>query len=472
MLFVGANDGMLHAFDALTGVERWAYIPSQLVPSLRVLTDPRYRHRYFVDGSPVVGDAYYDAAWKSVLVGTLGAGGRGVFALDVTNPDSFGTGSVLWEFTDAQDANLGHVIGRASIARMANGEWAAIFGSGYGSGKAARLYIRNLKTGAEIKTLSTVHSSQEASAVANGLASPLPVDLDGDTITDVIYAGDLYGNLWKFDLGGNANSWDVAFKQGNNPRPLFTACASGDASGPFACAAASRQPITSRPVAGYGQGGVMVYFGTGKFFETGDNIVDANTPKQTFYAVLDANARVAGRSALTQQTITSEATYDHDGYEYELRTTSNTLPGANSKGWYLDVVSPNGAEGERIVASPVLREGRIIFATLIPSGDACDAGGSSWLMELSAASGSRLPHTPFDANNDGVIDGNDGAADGTPGSGMRSTVGIIQTPTIIEIPGTTNEVKISSGSEGGLMNTLESRGATAGRTSWRQLWPD
>ena len=484
MIYVGANDGMLHAFDAETGVERFAYVPAELIPDLVELTDPGYRHRYYVDGTAVAGDAYFGGGWKTVLVGSTGAGGRSVFALDVTDPDAFGASKVLWEFTHA---DLGSVIGRPSIARMANGRWAAIFGSGYGLDKSARLFVVDLETGALVARLGTVRASEEATALANGMGSPFPVDSDGDTITDLVYAGDLYGNLWKFDVSGNAPSgWGAEFSGGSppSPRPLVTVCASGDVAGPFACPADQRQPITMRPVVGRGpDDSLMVYFGTGKFFEDTDNSVSGSGPVQSFYGIRDDNTltgssaddRLAGRSELQEQEILAEVDFDE---ETEVRVTSNHGVPSDLRGWYLDLLSPvNGFEGERAVAQPLLREGRLIFTTLIPSSDACEGGGSSWLMELNALDGGRFDYPVFDLDDDGLFTDDDLVTvtldDGTevtvPASGRRSEVGVIQTPAIIEAGAV--EYKIAGGSSGGIESVRERGRLSKGRNSWRQLWP-
>src|SRR5690606_3855570 len=162
MLYVGTNDGMLHGFDALTGNEILAYVPAGAYRYLASLTDPNYQHRYFVDGSPNVGDAYIGGAWKTVLIGTAGAGGSTVFALDVTDPDSFDADSVLWEISnsDADFADLGATIGYATVGRMPNGEWVAVFGNGYGSAQGhAVLYIVRLSDGELIRKIEACANS-------------------------------------------------------------------------------------------------------------------------------------------------------------------------------------------------------------------------------------------------------------------------------------------------------------------------
>lgn len=472
MLYTGANDGMLHGFDATTGVERFAYVPNLAFNNLALLTDPDYAHRYFVDGGPRVGDAYINEVWRTVLLGTLGAGGKGVFALDISNPGSFGANQVLWEFPAnpaTVDADLGLGLGQAAIARLQTGQWVAIFGNGPAStNKKAVLYIVDLSNGTLLKKIDTKVGSVTA---PNGLSTPVPIDLNGDRITDVVYAGDLQGNLWKFDLtGNNSNNWEVAFKSKGNPAPLFSAV---DSNG-------RPQPITARPVVGaHPKGGVMIYFGTGKYFETGDKVVENTDARSSFYAIRDTDSVVTGRSALLQQSIIGQVTdYEFqngtDTETYDIRFVSNHELTDAHKGWYLDLLWPNdynsGYIGERVVAEAILRHGRIIFTTLIPELDPCAFGGTSWLMEIDAISGSRLHESVFDLNGDGLFDEKDLALldrERLPASGKRSKEGIIKRPGIINAG--EREYKFTSGTSGTIEVTTESAGGDAGRQSWRQL---
>ncbi|MEQ1530738.1 MAG: PilC/PilY family type IV pilus protein, partial [Methylococcales bacterium] len=330
MLYLGANDGMLHGFDArkndadntLGGTEKFAYVPNALFPQLSKLTDPSYAHQYFVDGMTGVGDVYADldnngaTEWHTLLAGTTGAGGRGVFGLDVTYPQTFGSGNVLWEFTGAStetsttDPDLGYTLAQPIVARMNNGSWAVIIANGYKSdnGKAV-LFILDAKTGVVIKKIDTsAFDATPAIAPAtttpatNGLSTPVAVDNDNDLITDTIYAGDLHGNLWKFDVSSktSTDNWKVV-----SDKPLFVACSTTGTT----CSNANRQPITGKPSVGKigsdQTGGVMVYFGTGKYFESGDNIVGDNPQIQTFYGLWDHGV-ITDRANLQEQTITYE----------------------------------------------------------------------------------------------------------------------------------------------------------------------
>jgi len=490
-IYFGANDGMLHAINADNGNELFAYVPDAVIGSLNKLSSPLYGcsgqsncipHSYFVDGAPKVADVYFssDTSWHSMLIGSTGAGGKGIFALDVTTPSSFTVSDVLWEVSttvapvasdlSAFQAHLGYTLPQSSIVKMQNGQWAAIVANGYEStSQTAVLFILNAETGAIIKEIDTGVGS---GANPNGLSTPIPIDLDGDKIVDVIYAGDLHGNMWKFDVSKpNTNQWKLAF----SGSPLYLA---QDEASPV-----NRQPITAKPQVGsHPDGGVMVYFGTGKYYEVGDQILATPPKEQTFYGIRDDGSSVSSKASLQEQVIQFETRIS--SLNIDVRVTSETPVDYTSKdGWYLDLISPNnGLEGERAVSTPILRGGRIIFTTLIPETDPCGFGGSSWLMELDAINGRRLDNAPFDINQDGNFDmsdllttldtNNDGVIDGNDNvniSGIRKDgVGIIKTPGVVAT-GNATEVKYVSGTSGKLEVFFESAGDPFGRQSWRQL---
>jgi len=405
MVYVGANNGMLHGFDAATGNELFAYVPNLLIPELSRLADPAYTHRYYIDGQAFAGDAYLNGSWKTILVTTLGAGGRGVFALDVTNPDNFGPSNVLWEFTDP---DLGYVVGEPQVVRMANGQWAAVFGNGYNSdSQQAFLFIVNLETGDLIKKIPTGVGSDAAS---NGLAPPaLLPDQTGTIIA--AYAGDMLGNLWKFDLsatipGGTSNTgWRSAFSPGPSPDPLFTAVsADGDL-----------QPITARPeITIHPDGGYMILFGTGRYLASNDNVIsDTNEPVQSLYGIWDNNSQVilsdpsARTAVLQEQTILGEPFISN--LDQSTRVLSNNeVDWATKQGWFMDLVSPvHGRQGERVTLRPIIRRTRVIFTSRIPSDDPCVFGGDGWVMEIDALSGGRVDYALFDINQDSIFDESD-----------------------------------------------------------------
>jgi type IV pilus assembly protein PilY1 len=521
VLLFGANDGMMHAIvgddfdqdtavdsdgdgdaandaDIAGGTELFTYIPDFVISKLSALTDPNYgcissascQHRYYVDGSVRQGDAYFGTtpSWHSVIVGTLGAGGKAIFAIDATNPNTQSASDILWEISTTQaynsadltnlQSNLGFTLPKASIVRMQNGSWAAIVANGYDSAdKKAVLFIIDIETGEIIKTLDTLIGD---ASTPNGLSTPIPVDVNGDRIADYIYAGDLLGNMWKFDVStSNANHWDIAYSSGSPaaPAPLFTACNEDPC--------VSRQPITAKPQVGkHPDGGLMVYFGTGKYYEAGDQNGGSSSQIQTFYGIRDNGAVIAGRDSLQAQTILAEVEFVSFGKK--LRVTSDTIVDyASKKGWYLDLVSPvNGTEGELVTVGALLRAGRIIFTTIVPTQDPCvPGGGFSWLMEIDAVTGQRLDTAPFDINGDGKFtiedyiliydtDG-DGDVDGDDGKFPPSGItdigqGIVKGVGVITCEDGV-ECKYTIGSSGKKVLTKESTDDPTGRQSWRQL---
>ena len=459
MVYVGANDGMLHGFradvgNAASGRELLAYVPAGVYTNLSKLTDPAYLHKYFVDGPPNVGDAYFSGAWKTVLLGGLGAGGRSVYALDVSDPENMSADSVLWEYADATD--LGHTYSQPQIARLNNGDWAAIFGNGYNSSSdKAFLYIVRLSDGALLKKIAA------GSATSNGLSTPTLHDIDNDKIVDYVYAGDLQGNLWKFDLTTSSTaSWGL----GNGGGPLFQA---RNASNHI-------QPITAKPSIGaHSDGGYLIYFGTGQYLTSFDL---TNTQVQSFYAIWDkGTAGTITRSQLQAQTILAETTE----FGFDARETSrNTVDwGGGKMGWYLDLISPSGTLlGERVVSTSLVIYDRVVFSTLLPSSDPCQPGGTSWVMELSAMTGGGTTDSVFDLNNDDTFDSNDNLASGVAASGVKSSVGITKVPVWLEdVSSTGKAYKELSGTSGNIMTLKNKSSATAGgsgtvtRVYWQQI---
>lgn len=487
VVYVGANDGMLHAFDAGSGIEKFAYIPSRVFKHLHELSSPTYAHRYFVDGTPTAGDVFFSDSWHSVLVGSLRGGGQGLFALNVTDPSQFletnAADLVLWEFTDANDPDLGYTYSRPAIVRLYNGKWAAVVGNGYNNTEAddyasttgnAVLYIVDIENGDILKKIDTDVGSAEdptGSGRPNGLATPAPVDVNGDYTVDYIYAGDLFGNVWKFDVTADSvDQWQI----GNGGTPLFNA--EGEDG--------SAQPITTGLEVGRhpSEPGFMIYFGTGKYIENNDND-PTGAPTQTFYGIWDKNTSSSSsfdRTALVQQWISEEITVTFDDASYDLRVTSdNPVSWDDKRGWYMDFIVENETDnrGERVFSEPILRGGKIIFTTLQPSKERCDFGGTSWLMELDSSDGSRLKESPFDLNGDGffnledyvtVTEGDN--SNQVPVSGRKSKVGIVPTPTILKTDDKKKEIKYLSGSTGALESVSENRaGDSEGRQSWRQI---
>lgn len=493
MIYVGANDGMLHGFDARKnagsvttgGTEIFAYLPNALFPELSKLTSSAYAHQYYVDGLSTSGDVYYGSAWHTLLAGVTGAGGKAVFALDVTNPDSFGAANALWEFTSANDTDLGYTIAQPSIGRMNNGKWAVIVGNGYNSSTdKAVLFILDAENGSVISKIDT------GAAGANGLSAPVIADLNGDHIVDVIYAGDLQGNLWKFDVSSTLPaSWNVV---GSNP--LFVACTTSGTT------CTDRQPITAKPSigpVGTDQGtGVMVYFGTGKYFETSDNVVGTSPQIQTFYGLWDNNTgAITDRADLQEQTIDFEdapVNSDDETGSGTIRVTSRntvcysetssisetdstiTCTASNlKKGWAMNLLKPTTptktAQGERVVSPAIFYRDLVIFSTLIPSPDPCESGGDSRIMLLDALTGNRPLTSSFDLFGTGgeVNEGDLVKVDGklVAASGLSLGIGIHKNISTI------GNFGYASGSTGKLGKLILDPGSNGSgtRKSWRQL---
>ena len=473
MIYVGANDGMMHGFLANTGVEKVAYIPNSVFTNLSALSSPQYSHKYYVDGTPKVIDAYLSGVWKTILVSSVGAGGRSVFALDVTNPNSIAASNVLWEFANV---DLGYVA-QPAIARLNNGAWVAIVANGYNSDShKAKLLVVDLDSGSLLKTIDTGVGSVTD---PNGLGTPLIVDKDGDRVADYVYAGDLQGNMWKFDLTGAVSAWGVAIKSGTTPKPLFISCDAYNVSG--ACSSiASRQPITARPIAvSHPLGGVMLLFATGSYFSTEDSL--SPTRKEAVYGVRDnALTSTVSKSSLVQQSIILERAISAENPDFAVRVLSKVGVDYSVKnGWYLNLLTPgfSGYSGERVVSDLQVNNGRLIYSSIIPSSDPCDFGGKSWLIEQDPIFGYRLDYSVFDVNNDSLINSDDfvtatenSLTNKLPASGrafdqMKSKDTIISDPANPDI-----ERKFSSGSNGELISVTEKGGGDLlGRQSWRQL---
>ncbi len=489
MVYVGANDGMLHAFAAEDGYEEFAYIPGKLVNRLNDLTSPNYKkeHEYFVDGSPVSFDAF-DGGWKTLLTTPTGAGGQVVFTLDVTDPDNFIGSDVLWEFDDSIDADLGYTMGDVTYAKMNNGEWAVIIGNGYNNTQAdgnasttgnGVIYVLNAFTGAIIKKFDTEHGMTEdplnpGSDRPNGVSTVSPIDVDGDLKADFLYAGDLFGNVWKIDVrSSTAGSWDFAERASGLPKPLYKAVDATGVAQPITAGVSIKRHPTD-------QDGLLVMFGTGKYFEVGDGVTSVDSQIQSFYTIWDDGTGTQyQRSQLLEHEILSEIDVDGDG-ETDWRITTSEgddlaykLDWATDKGWFIDLRYSGGTEyGEQVVRKPLIRNNRVIFVTTVPDGDPCGYGGSSWIMEVDANTGNRLPSSPFDVNGDGVIDANDlldfGGED-TIVSGTRSKEGIVATPGILNSPDGI-ERKYFSGTSGNIDVVRESIDSSMfKRQSWRQL---
>lgn len=371
-VFVGANDGMLHAFDAETGKETFAYVPNSIIGKLPRLADPNYNHAYYVDGTATVGDAYINGSWRTILLGTTGAGGKSVFALDVTDPSTgFDASKILWEKTDAE---LGFTFSKAQIARMpgTNGEWIAILGNGpEQTNHTARLITFRLRDGAVLR----VNTGQGDATTPNGLGTPRLV-LAQDATLQTIYAGDLHGNIWKFPVtaaGGIALSFPSMYKHWY-------------------------RPITAEPaVIEHPLGGHLVTYGSGKLYETGDEL---NTNLQSIFGIWDkpGAGSVTSSTELQEQVMTLQ---NINGRDY-VSLTSNPVDWSVKRGWFIHLKLPYG---DRVVTGPSIRLEQAFYTTITPGGKAnsCDGGGTSKNLRIDPLTGGSLDFATIDTNGDDVI---------------------------------------------------------------------
>lgn len=413
VVYAGANDGMLHAFNADSGQELFTYIPNEVMENLPLLTSKNYAHRFYVDGSASYGDAQINGNWRSVLTAGLRSGGQGIYALDITNPTSFSSSNVLWEFTDEDDPDLGYTFSQPIITRMQNGEWAVVFGNGFNSTEddgipsttgEAVLYIAFLDRGLDGWSTSDfvkIRTGAGTPAAPNGMGSPGAVDVDGDFKTDFIYAGDLQGNLWKFDVSSSSpTAWDVDY----GGDPLFRA----------RNGAGEAQPILERPGAVIhptgGDNGILVSFGTGKFIEGSDRSV-LNQPTQSVYAIWDIDASPSidsddhgfSRSQLAEVRFAVNSGFRIRDENSEVPVWFDEDGNQEDRGWFIDMP----LAGERVIEPVLIRSNTLFFVTLIPNENPCAAGGSGFLIGLDIRNGN-VPVSPlFDINGDNDFDEGD-----------------------------------------------------------------
>lgn len=395
MLFQGANDGMLHAFTATTGAEAWAYIPNLVMANLNNLSRKTgFTHQYYVDGTPVSGDVDFKNVagatgsgtdWRTIIVGALGKGGRGYYALDVSTPGAVTEvdvkNKVLWEFpnsiTTASDRNaaklnMGYSFGKPIIVKTQAKGWVALVTSGYNNGTNAgdsggdglgHLYVVNPKTGDLLKDIPTTGCSTTPTSSPCGLAqiSAYVSNGDVDNTVEYVYGGDLKGNVWRFDFTSNSMSgWSVA---------KFATLKD---------ASAVVQPITAAPeltlLSINGADARMVFVGTGLYLGNSDV---STTQTQTMYGLRDQLVALPDplRSSLVQQTLTTSGS--------DRTVSNNAVDYTSKKGWYIDLPT----SGERVSTDPGLALSTLVFTSNIPSATVCVPGGSSWEYFINVKTG-------------------------------------------------------------------------------------
>ena len=515
--YTGSNDGMLHAFRTTDGSELFAYVPNVVFKDLSKLTDPNYTHRFYVDLTPSINDVYMmpssgtntgDLSWNTVLVGGLGAGGKGYFALNITNPADLDTeaeaaSNVLWEFTEADDgginnSDLGFTFSQPLIA-MSNAEdgssnkrWVVIFGNGYNSTSASgdsNLYILFVDGGldgtwtvnSDYYKVSTGYGKAESSdgTTPNGIGGIRGIDSDGDGTVDYVYAGDLQGNLYRFDLSSTTpGNWSTT------PKVLFKARYKSNSTFPRDVV----QPITTSPVVvpHPDDTGYIVITATGSWMTDSDA---TSTDIQSIYGIWDDLSNTpevtmnSTTNQLVEQSFTNQLNIEHG---YTVRTlTNNTVSwknnGANNskvKGWYIDLDMPMagsaiGVEypGERAVRNLQLRGGLLFVNTVIPKNtSACSAGTGGFELGFNPETGGSGSKVIFDINNDGTFDYFDNVGDLDADSGIVTGIRFDNgTPTDSAFIG--NKRFTQEGSDIRSMGTNTSTDINTGRTSWREMAP-
>ncbi|MCD8548143.1 MAG: hypothetical protein LRY38_06940 [Aeromonadaceae bacterium] len=387
---VSANDGMVHVFHADTGEEILAFIPHGIYDKLNQLADVGYdsAHQFYVDGEIKVSSIKEDDDESRVIaVGTFGLGAKGAWALDLSNLSSVSNtlsaaDKILWQVD-----SLGYVPYPPAIAKVKDGDeqrWVAAFGNGYNDGTTAgnsSIKVYDLLSGSLLKTLTSPKGKSDdptGQSRPNGMAEPVFADSDLNGVADRLYAGDLFGYLWKVDVNkDNISDWDFAIKSDSVIKPLFITQYATDTTPAY-----EPQPITTRPaVAFHPAGGLMVLVGTGKYLEQSDTSV-SNQVTQSLYGLWDNGANdTLSRTNLVKQEITAQATH---------RTLSHhSIDWSTKQGWHLDLIVKNATsnEGERIVNNIAVRNTKAYLTTLIPNEDLCSGGGKGWYMEINLLTG-------------------------------------------------------------------------------------
>ena len=641
MVYVGANDGMLHGFNAETGEELVAFVPSRILSGLRDYPDPAFAPRAYVDGQVSVVDVFgkYPACgggsecWRTILVGTLGRGGQGLFALDITDPSTFSETNaediVLWEFTDKGsllgetrtlvvnliqdtlcdalgtggnslcdiviplllfsidvgaivegllativddlldllidseergDPDLGYTLVQANIVHTGaefstntggnnDGDWAVIVANGYNNteidlglldvdtnlatsaplsfsitgnagafaidletgilvkhfdtGVGAFIDLGNVLDGDPATTITLPDLTDESSSLLstlnlpvslpNGMATTAVVDIDADRTVDYFYGGDLTGSLWRADLTGTVNEWEL-YSPGLDAEPIFQATNF----------AGVPQPITVEPMVKLHplaprEEGVLLLFGTGEYLES--DSADEVQFTQSFYGVWDELTGTVGSGSpnllkrYIEDTVTTtlDTSLDGSSEQVTLRLVSGDshdgdgdggddgpINWAVHHGWHLDFIdgandsaqSANAPNGERVIANPVLRNDRILFSSIVPLGGVCAPSLENWLFQLDADDGSPEVFAPFDLNGDGGLTSADlYDNNGTlVAPGARSSEGAYAPIPTILINDLGQEIHISPTAEGGVERVLANPiGYERSRSTWRQL---
>ena len=463
MVYVGANDGMLHAYNAARGGgnELFSYIPNAVIGELNDLTDPTFNSNAYVDGPIKVQDAFFNGSWGTMLVGGLRSGAQAYYALDITDPESAVDADgaedlVLWEFSDKNDSDMGYSTGAAQIVRSNTGKWIVLIGNGHfseesddytGTGKAI-LFALDAATG---EVIAKIDVGVGNASDPNGLSTPTGILADDeDYNVDYAYAGDLQGNMWRFDLSSsNPNDWGASLLYKTD----------------------SGQPITGAPTIGShpnGAEGFIVYFGTGRYLGESDL---PDTTEQALYGILDELNCTSSSSACVSKSNLLEQSIE-TSFSGGSSVTGNQIDWSTHKGWYMNLVS---GSGERVAGQPQLIGPAIVFLSIVPKLDACDDGGYNNLYVLNRGNGGTTLKQLIDTDKDGTVDEDD---KGTKSDDEQEIISILRPDN--EDPVTELKFFADIGEENagggcseavaaGINMTCFKSGARTNRIRWRQL---
>ena len=450
LVYAGANDGMLHGFDAVTGREKFAYVPNIVMDDLYQYTLPGYIHEMSVDGSPGINDVFINDGrvaierWRTILMGGLRAGGKGYYALDITDPSTFNAddmlANVLWEFTAGNDNRLGFTYSTANMVMSnavntssGNQRWISLFGNGYNQSNTygeSALFALFLDQGGDLAWNRTnPHAGPNASSddwmvmqtgvgfasgitYPNGLGVPRAVDTDGNGTVDYVYAGDLTGNLYRFDLtSADPADWrmtQILFKASyTNPNTSVV----------------TPQPITVQPIVQFNEalGGYNVIVSTGSWM-TNEDITSTNV--QSLYSVWDVNPAASMTKVVQSELVRQSFTNVEEpylGYSYRTlsalpvnyKSTTTGNPKGRTMGWKInfDMCGATGSPcpeypGERAIRNLLVKDGVLFGVTILPSSNAyCANSPGGYLFSLNAQTGGLVQERPaFDLNGDGEFD--------------------------------------------------------------------